>query len=291
MPRHISSAAACGFLCCSQLSVSSLALLWCALSCFSMHVMVAAQSCLNHPMSCGQCNPGHRQQYDTRCCPCDAGQYGQDCSDEQWCSLCAAGTYNPSTGSTSLAACVSCDAGTYNPNPGSTSSAACMSCAAGSYSGAGQSACTPCAAGTYNPYSGSTSSAACLQCPANFYCLQASSQPAPCPTGTASTTGAYSIDCCRRVSPVSYGCSWSQAALSAPRSAAASASLPPRDAYPSGLVLFAGGSDASTGVCSAVVDILDAATKVWSTAVLSSPRCAVASAALPLQVNQTASLF
>ena len=163
----------------------------------------------------------------------------------------------------------------------------CKSCPAGHFCPMKSPAPAPCAAGSFNPNADSASASDCRQCPANSYCLQASSQPTPCPTGTSSAAGSQSIDCCRLASPVTYACSWSQAALSAPRSAAASASLPPRDAFPSGLVLFAGGADASTGACSAAVDIFDPQAKAWSTAVLASPRCAVASAALPLQVNHS----
>jgi hypothetical protein len=72
--------------------------------------------------------------------------------------------------------------------------------------------------------------------------------------------------------------------LSLPRAAPAAASLPPRDAFTSGLLLFAGGVDVVSSTCSDVVDVFNPQLKSWSTALLSSARCSVAAAALPLQV-------
>jgi hypothetical protein len=143
-----------------------------------------------------------------------------------------------------------------------------------------------CAAGSYNPDSASGSAGGCKLCPANSYCSRASVRPTPCPIGTSSDAGCQSIHGCRRMPPFVHSCSWSQAALSTARSAAAAASLPPRDAYTSGLLLFAGGSDATTGSCSAAVDIFNPESKTWTTALLSSARCYVAAAVLPLQVQQ-----
>ncbi len=80
----------------------------------------------------------------------------------------AQGTYNPSTGSMSSAACQSCAADTYSVDGASSCMYSAISCPAGSYATA-PSSCIACAAGTYNPNTGSNSSAACLSCAAGKF--------------------------------------------------------------------------------------------------------------------------
>ena len=226
------------------LSPPSTALLLCILISLSPSIYLADP---NPDCGCSQCD----------CCP--PGQYN---SGYKTCACCPAGSYM--------------DYCNYGPP--------CKSCPAGHFCPIKSPQPTPCAAGTYNPNPNSASAYACVLCPARSYCSSAALHPAPCPDGMSSSEGAQSLSDCHRISPLIHSCSWSQTALSTPRSAAAAASLPPRDAFPSGLLLFAGGVDASTGTCSAAVDIFNPQSKLWTTALLSAARCSVAAAALPLQV-------
>lgn len=100
---------------------------------------------------------------------------------------CPAGTYNPSTGSVSLEACIPCPKGSFCPLGSSspeacpkgkysetTGAASCTSCPAGTYNAqtgqTGRSDCIACPIGTYNASTGATSASACATCPAGKYC-------------------------------------------------------------------------------------------------------------------------
>mgnify|MGYP003320837324 CR=1 FL=1 len=85
---------------------------------------------------------------------------------------------------TAATAQTACAAGTYNPNTGSTSSSACITTAAGHYSGSGAASETACSAGTYNPNTGSTSSSACIFTDAGYYTGPSAASQTACSPGT-----------------------------------------------------------------------------------------------------------
>jgi hypothetical protein len=163
---------------CSQLSISWPVRLWCIFAFVASCGMVAAQTCVNIPMSstCKWCTPGwFQRQYQQPCCQCSPGTYTDQC-----------------TGSFSLSTCTSCPQGTFTPNYASTS---CTPCLPGSYgrpNGASRASCAICQAGTYNPLTGSSSSSACIPCDAGTSNPSAGSSSvsacAPCPEGTASVS-------------------------------------------------------------------------------------------------------
>lgn len=104
---------------------------------------------------------------------CVAGQFSAVGSTG--CSLCAAGTFSSSAGSSG---CGTCPAGSYCL----TGSAAATPCGAGRYSSAAgaasDAACEPCAAGRASAVAGATSAATCATCSAGTY--QASSGGTAC---------------------------------------------------------------------------------------------------------------
>ena len=134
--------------------------------------------------SCIPCSPGAHMPTSgaSICTPCGIGTYtavlaaatcdacpvGGFCgqvgaaSASQTFEQCPAGTYNPSTGSSSIASCIGCPAGKANPVPGSSSASVCTGCLPGSYAGVvGTDVCTLCAPGTFTSQSGQT---ACEPC-------------------------------------------------------------------------------------------------------------------------------
>eukprot|EP01135_Chromosphaera_perkinsii_P005913 Nk52_evm8s371 gene=Nk52_evmTU8s371 len=160
------------------------------------------------------------------------GVTGDRCPPGSFCTVgsaqpvaCPSGTFSPSSGATSNAACIPCSAGKYCAAAGSqtsnelpctggylclqgadtptpvdgvkgrkckighycpTGATTEIACAHGTFGpNDGLSACVPCTAGNYCPSSGMTSPTPCTS--GNF-CVQGSSTPDPCPAGTYSTT-------------------------------------------------------------------------------------------------------
>lgn len=73
-------------------------------------------------------------------------------------TACSAGTANPNTGQTNLAACVACNTGEYS----STGSDICTACANGQESNGDKTGCQDCTAGNYKSGAHTT----CQTCPA-----------------------------------------------------------------------------------------------------------------------------
>ena len=96
------------------------------------------------------------------------------------CVACPAGTYQPTTGITSMgSSCPSCAAGTYSD---ATTASACLACAPGWRSPIqGASACVPCEAGKFANVSGAN---ACAACPANAYAPAGATACVVCPLET-----------------------------------------------------------------------------------------------------------
>jgi hypothetical protein len=86
-------------------------------------------------------------------------------------------------------ACFACPRGTYNPTTGASSSAACRPCPAGTAgTQMGVSACQQCQPGTYQDQTGQL---ACLSCPAGTYQDEAGQSGCkPCPPNSSSSAGA-----------------------------------------------------------------------------------------------------
>jgi hypothetical protein len=125
------------------------------------------------------CPPGcYVAGNDTRL-PCPAGRYTHQYGATA-CQACDAGSFNP--GGQPALSCKPCDAGSYS----GPAQAACTLCDAGSYyPSTGSSACTLCDAGTYNPVIGSTFKLACKNCDPGSLCTQKGlSRQLQCPPGS-----------------------------------------------------------------------------------------------------------
>lgn len=160
------------------------------------------------PVHCraGRCTPGTFNSAPslsaTKCVSCPKGKLSenlratscQDCPVGGYCGAegaavlrqtytpCPTGTYNPSTGSSDSAACITCPAGKANPIPGLSDDTACKPCLPGSYAASpGIGVCPLCDAGKYQDEAGQT---ACKPCTAGYLCVEGSSAPQPCPGGT-----------------------------------------------------------------------------------------------------------
>ena len=143
----------------------------------------------------GLCSPGFYcrvgQNASTACNPYSSENMTSDvCPPGSYCPLgtvlpidCPVGTFNPSEGGTSTAACTTCTAGTYceglgNINPdgycnagfyctGGASTPIQHNTEAGYFTTSGASAMTPCSIGTYQDH---TAQSVCTTCPAGYYC-------------------------------------------------------------------------------------------------------------------------
>jgi hypothetical protein len=146
--------------------------------------------------SCPACNAGTYNsggRPSSSCALCEAGSYSF--SGQAQCTLCSAGTFNPSEGRNTSSACTLCPPGSCSPSAGSQS---CLRCSAGRYSGSGQSECALCAAGSFSDSPGSDTCKLCLSgsycptsgssttvpCKEGFYCPPGSSAPTVCPAGS-----------------------------------------------------------------------------------------------------------
>ena len=116
------------------------------------------------------CTPGYYLSGQV-CQQCAAGTYNPSSGSttSAACLTCPQGTYNPTAGGGWLTSCLACPQGTYNPTTGGTSLSACLSCPQGTYGsgttgGTSLSACLNCPSGTYNANTGSVSSSACVSC-------------------------------------------------------------------------------------------------------------------------------
>ena len=96
--------------------------------------------------------------------PCPLGRFAAGASN---CTLCPAGTYGNTTGSS--AGCTGCSAGRFGAVEGMTSSDCSGLCSVGTYSTLGANACIPCPAGRYGNSSGLTSAACSGNCAAGTY--------------------------------------------------------------------------------------------------------------------------
>ena len=112
--------------------------------------------------------------------PCPQGNYWPSATSKP--TQCPVGTYNPSTGGISSAACMTCPAGYYCL----IESVAITICPSGYYCPAGTSTSTqyPCPKGTYTgTRTGARLLSDCFPCPLGNYCPQASVTPTPAATG------------------------------------------------------------------------------------------------------------
>ena len=181
---------------------------------------------------CTQCQPGYYLENNTcKICPkgykcssgvtkdiCNVGEY-QDKEGQTSCLKCAAGTYNPNKGLTTV--CAACPAGKYNLTQGNSSCSTCEAgyyCPGGSghgdcwtknahYSHAGASSCSACWAGTYatdasGNWSGNYRGTTCLTCPAGWKC---NGTPVACGAGTCQNNTGQSS--CKNCSSVVANCS------------------------------------------------------------------------------------
>ncbi len=191
---------------------------------------------------CTQCKPGYYLENNTcKICPkghkcssgvtkdiCNVGEY-QDKEGQTSCLKCAAGTYNPNKGLTTV--CPACPAGKYNLTQGNSS---CLTCEAGyycpggsghgdcwtknaHYSHAGASSCSACWAGTYatdasGNWSGNYRGTTCITCPVGWKC---NGTPVACGAGTCQNLPGKSsckncssvVSFCSNCSTTTCGCS------------------------------------------------------------------------------------
>jgi len=151
--------------------------------------------------SCTPCPAGYvgrgdvdlsRLSLDAACKQCGAGTYSATrgtvgsgaAGSEQFCTLCALGTYQDEAGQTS---CKPCPIGTFNNEAGSAVETRCKPCAEGTYAPftgmqecikcppgtfsnyTGTSQCSPCGAGTFSKDFGSSEESQCNECEAGQY--------------------------------------------------------------------------------------------------------------------------
>ena len=110
---------------------------------------------------------------------------------------CPRGTYNPSEGAASPAACLLCAEGRYRNESGGTVASSCLPCLPGYFaSTAGAFLCDACAPSTYQP---AAASARCEQCPAGYFSSsEAATACEGCREGTfgqADAAGSRCVDC------------------------------------------------------------------------------------------------
>ena len=107
------------------------------------------------------------------------------CPEGTFCSIgvevptpCAPGTFNPTTNAST---CTLCPAGLYQGTSGSTE---CLLCEPGSYCPLGSPTSLPCPAGTYGASPGLQSVVQCALCELGSFCGIGSATPTPCGPGT-----------------------------------------------------------------------------------------------------------
>ena len=109
--------------------------------------------CLVHTSTCVDGSSGQIRG----CGEAEAGHY----TVESIVNACQAGTYGPTTGSTTITDCIDCAGGKYSASVGSASESDCIDCVAGKYvDSTGSSAatdCIDCAGGKYSASVGSAS--------------------------------------------------------------------------------------------------------------------------------------
>lgn len=140
------------------------------------------------------------------------GNTGNECPAGYYCPAgssypiaCITGTYNPNTGESAVAACLSCPDGYQCDAPALTTySSSCpaqyycpdqdttLACTQGHYCDGGDLAPIDCGVGKYNPY---THQSSCSSCPKGYYCAEVDTivpsacEPGHyCPAGTNSAT-------------------------------------------------------------------------------------------------------
>ena len=128
---------------------------------------VCNASALPAPIDCaaGHYNPDTGSQNSGSCRPCETGSF-QAGTAATACVACVAGKFSADKGST---ACSECGAGGYCEEVGASSASVFKLCAPGTWSdtvGLNRSdGCRPCGVGTYQPITGADSPDACLPCP------------------------------------------------------------------------------------------------------------------------------
>jgi hypothetical protein len=109
---------------------------------------------------------------------------------------CPAGTYNPNTGGTSAASCLTSPAGYYTNAATTTPS---LLCRAGYYCPSGSRSATPfaCPVRTYNKYTGRAALEDCAICATGYYCASpATVNPTQCPAGSYCELGSVNPENC-----------------------------------------------------------------------------------------------
>jgi hypothetical protein len=102
------------------------------------------------------------------------------CKDLYVCNACPRGSYCPLNSTNATL----CPAGTYNPSTGASSVTACLICPVGSYCPLNSINATLCPEGTYNPTTGASSFSGCLICTPGAYCpTKGLTSPVKCPVG------------------------------------------------------------------------------------------------------------
>jgi len=103
------------------------------------------------------------------CTICAAGQYTKS-TGSTFCSKCTAGKFFATTGSSSPNVCFEYGTGQYSTVDGATSSATCLTCVPGTYAEIGGLAnCRECESGTYSMVEGAVSSTLCTKCAAGLF--------------------------------------------------------------------------------------------------------------------------
>jgi hypothetical protein len=166
----------------------------------------------------GSCSPGYICVLGSASATPSTNTTGYACRAGNYCPAgalvptpCPQGSFNPSTGSSSVAACVICTPGFFCSTMGlSAVSGACAAgfvctggaitnqptllaqggfeCSTGKFCIGGNAAAVGCAAGRYNDLTGQS---ACFSCPGGYFCLANSTTftASPCPIGYACPNG------------------------------------------------------------------------------------------------------
>jgi len=176
------------------------------------------------------------------------------------------GGYNPTFGGTS-SFCSSCAPGRYNPSSGSTTDSACLSCGTGEYSGLFALFCSGCAEGKYLTDAGTaTESSACTPCASSTFSAASSTSCASCDVGQYSGPSSSSCTECAQGKYLSNAATSDEASACTPCAASTFSTFPFNTCIPCSVGQYSGMSSHFCSTCVPGKYLVSATTSVETTA-------------------------